>query len=68
MGIDVLLPILLPMLPGLIQSVTEIYKTAAGAPDTPAELRAHYAQLAADLEAINLLVQHAPEPPEGSGA
>lgn len=62
------LALLLPLLPGLIDSAAKIYAAAAGAKETPAELRAHYAQLAADLEAVNLLVQAAPEPPEGSGA
>jgi hypothetical protein len=63
-----ILALLLPLLPGLLDSITKIYQAAAGAPETPAALKAHYAQLAADLEAVNLLVQSAPEPPEGSGA
>ena len=63
-----LVPILLPMLPGLIESAATIYRLAAAAPETAIELKAHYARIAAELDALTILVLQAPEPPEGSGA
>lgn len=63
-----ILTMLLPLLPGLLESIIKVYQAAAGAPETPAELKAHYARIASDLDAVNLLVQGAPEPPIGSGA
>ena len=68
MGIEAILTFVLPLIPGLLDSITKMYATMASKPETPTELKAHYAQIAADLDAVNQLVQNAPEPPEGSGA
>ena len=59
---------LLPLLPGLLESITKVYQAASANKKTPEELKAHYASIAARLDAVNVLVQGAPEPPIGSGA
>jgi hypothetical protein len=62
------LAIFAPLLPGILASFAQLYTAIARAPETPQALRAHYERLGEELEALCILVEEAPEPPEGSGA
>lgn len=63
-----LIPLAVALGPGLIELALKIYSTASRDPETAPEKRAHYDAIALSLDAVNILVQSAPLPPEGSGS
>ncbi|HJR00281.1 MAG TPA: hypothetical protein VKA83_01500 [Methylomirabilota bacterium] len=61
------IPLAVALGPELIKLAMQIYRTAAGDPETPESKRAEYARIADALEIANDIVQAAPLPPPGSG-
>lgn len=67
MNMNALLSMLMPMIPQFIQAAMTIAQSISSSAETPDQVKAHYARIAAALDATNALVQSAPLPPVGSG-
>lgn len=61
------MPLAIALGPMLIAAALEIYKSLASDPETPEELREHYAAIVLALETADFEVQTSPLPDEGSG-
>jgi hypothetical protein len=54
--------LLIPLIPGLVNSILGIIDTIKNHDATPEATKAHLAQISADLQAINVKVQATPLP------